>query len=1350
MKKSESKPSGTNSNSGTFFSKKSDESFFGPAEKQDSFFTKSNSVLPIQAKLTVGAPGDAYEKQADSMADKLVQRSSNPSEGNTHNHTSSILQFKCDSCDREEKLQQKELDVEAGSVDRVHKKPIFDSNAEREDEKNIQRKCADCEAEEKLQKKSEPTTEAASPQVETTIQSSKGSGAAMPKNTRHEMESFFNADFSDVRIHNDGNAADMNKDLHAQAFTHGSDIYFSPGKYDTNSSSGKHLLAHELTHVVQQNGSSVQKKPEGGSEYLKTNQKRVQRWDIPWADGYELDLSWDGVKTAAGYTADKVEEGATWVKDRAVDALEWIFDKIKGLIDDGFQWLKKQFSKMQEFANSVFDKIIGTLKDALSNIGNPLELLKSALSMMSVGLVRTAWNALKSGANLLWQILKGTIDGFLGIAGGLWDALSGFVDTLFDGLDALMDNWAFRHLPDFMQDLARGMYNAVHAFWITIRDFWNDFWKRFTTFIHDILDSIEKFVNKVVDFAIDTVIKTVQTLKEVYDFVSLLVKDPEAALAPLIDGVSGKINKEAPGNIEAKKEEKMEEALSKSQASGTSGGIIQKAPDGAMKKTRASRDEVNNALEEMIGEQFAKLEVRKMVWDTIVNMFWPPATIRAIGNEFYELWTTDWADAVDSLHAITSPFDDIGQFFADIWENFLTLFKFPLALWRRLNNVLMLLMGYVTILLVLIGIVGGAIVGGGVPGALAGAIAGAELAWAIGEALFLSFILAESSSALWAFLELFTSRQTEKQKQRDYIQITSSVVGMGIAIVIALIFMLLGALVKMVVAKIRGAKVAPPAPPKQLGPGDQAPPADQPKVEPPKEEPKTEKPKEEQKTDQPKDEPKPDEPKPDQPKEEPKPDQPKDEPKGETPKDEPKTEPSKEEPKPEAPKEEPKPETPKDEPKVEPPKEEPKLEPPKEDPKLQPPTEEPKVEPPKDNPPAEEPKTDQPTEEPKTQPPAEEPKTEPPSDEPAPPKEAPKTEPPKEEPPKQEPPKEKPKKEPKKGNQQKPQEQMKPMTPEELTKLKPDELAKRGTTKKTSGETDEMAKQRVEEARAEAKRRGYCFVAGTVVQTPEGPIPIEDLRRGAKVFARHEDANSVDGYLVLECLQDSTRILYHLEISANQKIITTRNHPIFVIGRGWIRAKDLHVGDELISIEGQTVLVTNISREKLLEPVNTYNLIVSDVHTYFVGDNTTILVHNGTPLNDPGFNLELIWGFGTKGPKARMPSPGDAGDADGASGWRTNSVEKSGELLGIRNLDKSGQGNHGAVTDATLKAKDLIAVDTPGTGPLADAGFQHVSIRPIENPDPKVPLTEEELTTVNERLKTVDFTVQAKGTDFLC
>ncbi len=66
------------------------------------------------------------------------------------------------------------------------------------------------------------------------------------------MESTFGAGFGGVKVHTDTQAVQMNKDLNAQAFTHGSDIYFNEGKYDDNSSEGQHLLAHELTHVVQQ------------------------------------------------------------------------------------------------------------------------------------------------------------------------------------------------------------------------------------------------------------------------------------------------------------------------------------------------------------------------------------------------------------------------------------------------------------------------------------------------------------------------------------------------------------------------------------------------------------------------------------------------------------------------------------------------------------------------------------------------------------------------------------------------------------------------------------------------------------------------------------------------------------------------------------------------------------------------------------------------------------------------------------------------------------------------------------------------------------------------------------------
>nr|WP_236669098.1 DUF4157 domain-containing protein [Aquimarina mytili] len=91
------------------------------------------------------------------------------------------------------------------------------------------------------------------------LNTSAGKGTTMDSKTRNQMESGFGIDFSGVNIHTDSSAVQMSKELGAQAFTHGNDIYFNEGKYDTNTTKGKHLLAHELTHTIQQ-GASVQKK----------------------------------------------------------------------------------------------------------------------------------------------------------------------------------------------------------------------------------------------------------------------------------------------------------------------------------------------------------------------------------------------------------------------------------------------------------------------------------------------------------------------------------------------------------------------------------------------------------------------------------------------------------------------------------------------------------------------------------------------------------------------------------------------------------------------------------------------------------------------------------------------------------------------------------------------------------------------------------------------------------------------------------------------------------------------------------------------------------------------------------
>ncbi len=90
--------------------------------------------------------------------------------------------------------------------------------------------------------------------VENRLNDTRGGGQALDGGTRATMESAFGADFSDVRVHTGPEAAELNKDIQARAFTVGSDIYFRDGAPDMSSPASQELLAHELTHVVQQTG----------------------------------------------------------------------------------------------------------------------------------------------------------------------------------------------------------------------------------------------------------------------------------------------------------------------------------------------------------------------------------------------------------------------------------------------------------------------------------------------------------------------------------------------------------------------------------------------------------------------------------------------------------------------------------------------------------------------------------------------------------------------------------------------------------------------------------------------------------------------------------------------------------------------------------------------------------------------------------------------------------------------------------------------------------------------------------------------------------------------------------------
>lgn len=93
-----------------------------------------------------------------------------------------------------------------------------------------------------------------SSQMEGRLNSLQGRGQIMPDGLRNMMERGFNRDFSQVRLHTDSEAVSLSSSINAKAFTHGNDIYFNQGQYSPNTSEGKKLMAHELTHVVQGGG----------------------------------------------------------------------------------------------------------------------------------------------------------------------------------------------------------------------------------------------------------------------------------------------------------------------------------------------------------------------------------------------------------------------------------------------------------------------------------------------------------------------------------------------------------------------------------------------------------------------------------------------------------------------------------------------------------------------------------------------------------------------------------------------------------------------------------------------------------------------------------------------------------------------------------------------------------------------------------------------------------------------------------------------------------------------------------------------------------------------------------------
>ena len=160
------------------------------------------------------------------------------------------IQRKCENCEEEEKKVQRAED-------------------KKEEEKVM--KMEDKKEEEKIQKKESNTSQHAGKNVNNYIGSLNGKGQPLSPSANNFFSSRMGYDFSSVKVHSDKEAGDSAKGINAKAYTIGNNVVFNEGQYNTASGEGKRLMAHELTHVMQQGGVDKQIKRAPGDQHDLTS-----------------------------------------------------------------------------------------------------------------------------------------------------------------------------------------------------------------------------------------------------------------------------------------------------------------------------------------------------------------------------------------------------------------------------------------------------------------------------------------------------------------------------------------------------------------------------------------------------------------------------------------------------------------------------------------------------------------------------------------------------------------------------------------------------------------------------------------------------------------------------------------------------------------------------------------------------------------------------------------------------------------------------------------------------------------------------------------------------------------------
>ncbi|WP_434685253.1 eCIS core domain-containing protein [Pseudanabaena minima] len=291
----------------------------------------------IQAKLNIGEPNDKYEKEADTTAAKVVQKINSSPQGRSVQKQESMES-------EDEELQMKP------EISKIQRQEAMEDEDEELQTKSL------------VQRRENLKGGEASTDLESSIQQARGSGQSLDPNLQSKMGQAMGADFSGVKVHTDSQSDQLNQSIQAKAFTTGQDIFFRQGAYNPSSKSGQELIAHELTHTVQQGAASkVRSKVQRNIQ----NPNLIQRNPFMLMEGYHL------LKNTSRDISN------TYIKNKGTDAQKEVAECVKEIRSI------MENPHVRSITSGYFSTILSKAKSYLTENDPLVETMKGFIDMLS-------------------------------------------------------------------------------------------------------------------------------------------------------------------------------------------------------------------------------------------------------------------------------------------------------------------------------------------------------------------------------------------------------------------------------------------------------------------------------------------------------------------------------------------------------------------------------------------------------------------------------------------------------------------------------------------------------------------------------------------------------------------------------------------------------------------------------------------------------------------------------------------------------------------------------------------------------------------------------------------------------